>query len=881
MKAKKLLALFLACSMVSGLGVSAFAEGESAKDEVEENSATIDIPQCYGTPDTQEPTVELESISIKKIEKGKAEETEVTEFNVGDTIKLTVKATDDISGIDRIYLAFALDGQKFGWDYDLQPSKNDPTLFEGSFEFKDDDVNGKYTLNGVYARDYAGNEISLYNTDENPGVLPSITYTVSGMTQEAVPEQKMPEITELKITNNATSFKPGDKIEFSAIIKNIDCYENNVQVDFKKSGNDDYQIFNLSNFYLDDSDEPVYLRENDPTYFGGRVYVGTYAKAGEYTISGIRLNGDEKEITIPENLKNLSFSIENEPQEFPKLTKITVDKTRVKAPGFIEITAELDKPLEDGAVYCQFSNERRVFDFYLDNSNNEPTNIFKLKINMSEFEESGTYKLNFVEVYDYYNDNLIRKYGNEGENSNLPLPNQVSFEIVNDDPTENNKVLSTVNKDALIKGLTELKDGQTAHVYVGNSSDNTLITADVFKAFRGKNVNVSFDDNGVEVIFNGKDINEGVEDTYLDYDSAIIDKLIDSDLTNFKYADKLKAHIGDNKCFVHAFLNNAICQDAKPFPASKATVKLKTDDFLLGEYLGQDKLTISKYDIPNDTLTPIASDVTIDEDGFIVFEMTSYEDFVITTNTKYTPAPTPTPTPNPNQGGGSSGGGGGSSHHHHSSGGGGGSRGGGGGASGGGGGAVSAPASKVTNVSLGGAKTEKPISLANSAVTPAQIKQARIDNGTAWNKPIHIDTYEGNNVRGRFYIDQNLANKLTKPFKTQIFVDQNQSDNKAGINLFSKWFENKIMAVTFEEKGDSDGKFEQTMPVAVKVNFEGFKGDKVYVYRYNKEKNSYRFLQVCPAVKDDLSYFYFDTPYAATMIFTDGPLKDRPVDQVK
>ena len=181
---------------------------------------------------------------------------------------------------------------------------------------------------------------------------------------------------------------------------------------------------------------------------------------------------------------------------------------------------------------------------------------------------------------------------------------------------------------------------------------------------------------------------------------------------------------------------------------------------------------------------------------------------------------------------------------------------------------VSTTTPEITKILIGGKNSEARLSLNDSVCTPTDLKNAFSSNAS---NAIHIDTYEGSNVRGRMYINKELASKLTSPFKTKIIINPHYADNANAIKLFSKWFENKIMAVTFEQKGNFDAK----IPVAVKVNFDGFKGDDVYIYRYNAKTNSYKFLQVSKAVKDDLSYFYFNTNMGDTLVMTDGPLKDK------
>ena len=181
---------------------------------------------------------------------------------------------------------------------------------------------------------------------------------------------------------------------------------------------------------------------------------------------------------------------------------------------------------------------------------------------------------------------------------------------------------------------------------------------------------------------------------------------------------------------------------------------------------------------------------------------------------------------------------------------------------------VSTTTPEITKILIGGKNSEARLSLNDSVCTPTDLKNAFSSNAS---NAIHIDTYEGSNVRGRMYINKELASKLTSPFKTKIIINPHYADNANAIKLFSKWFENKIMAVTFEQKGNFDAK----IPVAVKVNFDGFKGDDVYIYRYNAKTNSYKFLQVSKAVKDDLSYFYFNTNMGDTLVMTDGPLRDK------
>lgn len=175
---------------------------------------------------------------------------------------------------------------------------------------------------------------------------------------------------------------------------------------------------------------------------------------------------------------------------------------------------------------------------------------------------------------------------------------------------------------------------------------------------------------------------------------------------------------------------------------------------------------------------------------------------------------------------------------------------------------------EITKITIGGAKNERNISTTNTAVTHDDLAKAFADNGS---NNIYIDTYEGNKVRGRFYIDKALAQKIKNPINTKVITNPSYKDNAYAINLFTKYFDNKIMAVTFDHKGT----FGAQIPVAVKVNFDGFKGDKVYIYRYNAENNTYKFLQTSKAIKDDLSYFYFNTEYGDTLVMTDGPLKDK------
>ena len=245
MKHKQTLAMLLAAAMVLSMPLGAYAQGTA-----EEENPT-DLVQPY-VVDTEAPTVS--KISIDK-----------TNLKAGETAKVTIEASDDVSQLETFYAQFKREGSEDDYIDTNFSDRDTPSVAE--LEISPYLPSGTYVLDSIFVSDNAGNS-RRYRAEPIEGdseKLPnSISITINNENQE---DTTAPTIS--KISIDKTNLKAGETakvtIEASDDVSQLETF----YAQFKREGSeDDYIDTNFS-----DRDTPSVAELEISPYLPSGTYV--------------------------------------------------------------------------------------------------------------------------------------------------------------------------------------------------------------------------------------------------------------------------------------------------------------------------------------------------------------------------------------------------------------------------------------------------------------------------------------------------------------------------------------------------------------------------------------------------------------------------------
>lgn len=330
----------------------------------------------------------------------------------------------------------------------------------------------------------------------------------------------------------------------------------------------------------------------------------------------------------------------------PVLHSISINKIDVTAPSTIQVTAQVTDDISGvGAIYAYFENAYNGRKFSLELQNHYydedlhkditlPADEVGGKIKITQFEPTGLFELNYVDCYDIAENKMLyrsKNYPDIFESSNI-LPNELSFFVHNTDEGGGSHDFGITTPDLADK-IGSLPEGETANIAFGNASK---LPATVFDAIKGKDKAIALTGNGIQWIFNGKDINASKD---IDLSVDIFESTSDGYLWDM---------VGGENLYTITFADN----DQLP---GKAKIRIKADAAMKSA-LGQSNVYIYYYDKQNGKLVNIASNITVTSDSYFEFEITHCSDYVMTKgpaknpsgSTDPDPDPTPDPAPSPN-----------------------------------------------------------------------------------------------------------------------------------------------------------------------------------------------------------------------------------------
>ena len=590
---KRIIALLLAAMMTASVPLTAVATEPT---DIEQRSIEL-----YGTPDYEAPV--LHSISVDK-------ET----VKPGETLTFTLNVTDDVSGLDYIQIDLINEATgKTDW-INGHVTVNDNNEYTLTYTVPKDEAIGTLKVNEVSLSDTLG-RYGFYSSNTNEHADQYLPNEISVEIVESASEDKeAPVLHDLSLSDTTVS-TPG-KLTLTLNVSDDVSGVNHAYAEFinRKTGKKITGSWKTFKEY-----QPIMNGTVDI-----EIATTQYDGSGSYELDFMYLtdaNGhqqwyyskynEHEESLLP---KELSFTVTNESGEdatAPVLKGISIDKTEVEAPSEITVTLDVEDDLS-GYKSATIEVINRKNGRIIHSSKENPDNPKELTISISEWEPTGLFEVEYVGLFDN-NDNMAMYYSaNAGHEDTLKLPNEISFLVKNIDENDTSgDIITSTNNANLVEDIQNMAEGSTAHIYYGNEA---TISKGVFEAIKGQDKTIALKSDGIEWIFNGKDVtDENIKDIDL---TTSIEAKWNSD------SDAAEGIDWEQNALILSFAENGNL----PAPAK---IRIKAD-WVFKDAVGTENLYVYYYDNTKKEYVQVAANLTITQDEYLEFTIDHNSDFVIT-----------------------------------------------------------------------------------------------------------------------------------------------------------------------------------------------------------------------------------------------------------
>ena len=457
-------------------------------------------------------------------------------LNVGDTLTFTSNIVEEETGISvaKVYI-HTPDNRTISADFNVEGGSSLTGDYTASLEITDDFVDGEYSITNVDLKDVNNNSGNLYYSDLDAYVSPR-TFTVSN-SNNILADTFAPTITSLDV--EADSVYTEDSA--TAVVECHDDDLASISITYRALG---YPITVTTGKSVNYDVTEI---ANDGIY---RVELPTSKYYGQWQVMSIVLRDTNNNSLYYESLSdygNDKFTVlkkDGDPDidvSAPTIDSVTGSATQVIIPGIAKLNVSGSEEGSDSvtvSINVSFNGRNQFYNKTVDVVEGKYSADFDLSFDSSY--PAGQYKVGYVSVTDTNNNNtnetrnffeytLIKQYDDVTLNTTLSNPNLVNLIDSSDEGSK----------------------------FVINADSNT-VSEDLFKAIEGENKTLVFDMDGIEWIFNGKDINdENIKD--IDIATSIYESPIDK----FGYEEGETGVIFD-------FASNG-------FLPGEATIKVKSD----------------------------------------------------------------------------------------------------------------------------------------------------------------------------------------------------------------------------------------------------------------------------------------------------------------
>lgn len=593
MTRKSVVAVVMSALMILSTSLQAYADTVVTEQSESET-------ELFGTPDYNAPV--LESVSVDK-----------TEVQAGESFTITCLVNDDLSGFDfgGITVINEVTQKAISTEhihYEVKDLGNLHYEIAFTIDVPADETIGALRLESVTLFDFANNRVVYHNSDDEHPLPSYISVQVTNSNSE---DKAAPMLNSLSIAPREISAS-----ETTVLTLNVSDDISGVS----------YVTTEFVNRDTGHSIEAGWNSYNSNPVVNGEIAVQVettqYDGAGTYELDRVTLmdtNGFMSDWYSANNPnydssplpQEVSFTISNDGDEDitpPVLNSVSLDKTEVEAPGVVTLTLDVTDDVSGySSAIVAFANRQNGKRIRAHSDRDNPSVV---QIEVSEFEPSGIFELDTVNLFDNNNNMSYYESKTDAGDDSLTLPNEVSF-LVKNTETGSNEIITSTTSKTLIEDIKNMPNDGTAHIYHGN---NDILLAEVFEAIKGTDKTIIVESNGIQWEFHGKDITGEIKDINL---ATTIDMKwnVDSE------ADDVMALEQD--AIILKFADN----DQLP---GEATIRVKMD-YVFQDYLGSDKgLYVYYFDNTTQQFVEVAANISVGNDDYLEFTIDHNSEFVIT-----------------------------------------------------------------------------------------------------------------------------------------------------------------------------------------------------------------------------------------------------------
>lgn len=552
------------------------------------------------------------------------------EFISGDIVKLKADIEDDISGFETAHFIFIEDGTYvFTNENNYQISFQSLMMQDGYMIAESHAVKKEttYKLLSISLSDKAGNTICYTTTNATDSSVDGCTKILDEIKITVKPNNVESGFKSLKINKN--EFDVGEKIKFEVEVNNPEEV-NQINIFYRHE--------NISN----NTDTVILERLGDTNTYTGELEL---KYAGKYYLDNlcITFNNRLSEVYAYKSLEigtsgNLYKIFEDgiydsmvngeviEDTELPEFVSLKVEKDKIQAPGFIKIKVNAKDNVSVKSVFLGYT-EAKEFEKSPDQitQNGVSCNAisdgeFECIIEFNQYAKPSIYKVREIQISDNAGNMSAYYYGGLGDWINYDEPQkfgsgymaykklpEYSFQIeknVNADETTStisNKLLDKINKAS-----------DNATISIDCTSD-PIIKKEVFDAIKGTNKTISIETNGIQWIFNGKNIIQETKDINVSSNIGVINTT-DNKILNIIFKKTSLINI--------SFYSNGLLPGI-------AKIRVKAD-YTFRNIVGTKNLFVFYLDKSNNKVRYISKLLNMTEDGYYEFFIAHNSEYLIT-----------------------------------------------------------------------------------------------------------------------------------------------------------------------------------------------------------------------------------------------------------
>lgn len=563
-----------------------------------------------------------------------------TSVNPGDDLYFNIDASDDVSGISDIDITFMNMDSGDSFSDNITYSKSKMHLQVPKYI-----PSGKYYIHNVRISDNSGNERYYYYDNEDCSVCfyPrdwekknfNQIITINSVGNDRTP----PIITDVNISSNKLS-NPNANLIVDVHVTDEQSDIDHISICVYNQKHGSYQCFEDGGYYdVANNTYSLILSASDFRYNG--IYtvdsISAYDYAGNrsevsscITRNGVSNCGSANpHVKFLNKLINMSFTVsglaEIEDNEAPIYKSIKLSKNNVTPPSVVEIELVADdvSGLSDemDIVFTGKNDSSKILRALL--SYNSENLRYEGILDINQYVAEDEYQLSSFQLCDKV-DNCIT-YG---------IPDGSKWDELIDKNIEDNIVIkvksnmydvitSTTAKDMLEKIKNSSKNAKISI----DSTNNPNIPKEVFEAIKDTNRTIYIETNGIEWIFNGKDIKTpkdinvevNIDMIYNHNDKNLIDRLDKALVIDFADNGELpgiamirikadytfRNYIGLENLYVYYY-------NEKTKMFDKIATKMDANDYYYEFYISHNSIyTLTNSKIDNQYITDNKTDLKI------------------------------------------------------------------------------------------------------------------------------------------------------------------------------------------------------------------------------------------------------------------------------